>query len=311
MAAHVKSFDDAIATLGALNRLSPRLRPIPVDRIVGSVGRADQVTRDFLPLPQKERSPRFRSVSRAMEEGRALPPIEVYALRDEYYIIDGHHRVAAARSQGIAYLDALVTELLLPVTNDQNRVHNQKLQFERLTGLSDITLTEPGHYQKLLDQIREHHYLLQTNGHTLSLEDAAQDWYDYVYFPVVEQLVETPIPAHFPDRSLSDVYIYLCDYKWIRSQKRQMDIGFPRALVEMSRLYPPISATERTLRPFEMLGDILAAPLLTVGRLTRAPLRRLHLLPIHEHSEESTRDADGAAEQATGTIEPNQIASVG
>jgi len=57
-----------------------------------------------------------------MERGIALPPIEVYKARlrrrrgerdtvvTEYYVVDGHHRVAMARKLGQDYLDAHVVE---------------------------------------------------------------------------------------------------------------------------------------------------------------------------------------------------------
>jgi hypothetical protein len=42
--------------------------------------------------------------------GRALPPVELYRLGDGYYVLDGHHRVAAALAVGQLALDARVTE---------------------------------------------------------------------------------------------------------------------------------------------------------------------------------------------------------
>jgi hypothetical protein len=38
-----------------------------------------------------------------------LPAIEVYQLGNEYYVLDGNHRVAAARSVGQLEIDAVVT----------------------------------------------------------------------------------------------------------------------------------------------------------------------------------------------------------
>ena len=57
-----------------------------------------------------------------MREGKILPPLELYKLKPrrqvgaeeravtEYYVVDGHHRVAMARKLGQDYLDAHVVE---------------------------------------------------------------------------------------------------------------------------------------------------------------------------------------------------------
>jgi hypothetical protein len=56
-----------------------------------------------------------------MERGVPLPPVDLYKItgrRDpkgaapvsEYYVVDGHHRVAMARKLGQAFLDARVVE---------------------------------------------------------------------------------------------------------------------------------------------------------------------------------------------------------
>jgi hypothetical protein len=42
--------------------------------------------------------------------GTVLPPIELYKLGDRYYVVDGHHRVAASLSLGQLEIDAIVTE---------------------------------------------------------------------------------------------------------------------------------------------------------------------------------------------------------
>jgi hypothetical protein len=64
---------------------------------------------------------RFHRVGEAMRSGKALPPLELYKLKrrsgtsgdspaSEYYVVDGHHRVAMARKLGQDFLDAHVTE---------------------------------------------------------------------------------------------------------------------------------------------------------------------------------------------------------
>jgi hypothetical protein len=115
----LKSFEAARRCAGAWNRRAGRVVPIEVRRVVGSVDEVKRATLTprFLPRWGGTQAPRYRSVLAAMQAGQALPAIEVYALGEEYYVVDGHHRVAAARALGQLYLDALVHEFLLPVCN--------------------------------------------------------------------------------------------------------------------------------------------------------------------------------------------------
>jgi hypothetical protein len=77
---------------------------IPLERIVGSVdGVAHRFDRDFRPTDTRVRA-RLEGILTAMRLGRTLPPIEVYRLHDDYYVYDGHHRVAAARALGESHI---------------------------------------------------------------------------------------------------------------------------------------------------------------------------------------------------------------
>ena len=273
----LKSFNEAMQREGTLNRLPPRLLPIKVRRVVGTVDEAKLagLTKDFLPREARETSSRYRSVRAAMQSDIALPPIEVYALRGDYYIVDGHHRVAAARSLGYFYLDAMVHEFLLPATSDANRLYNQRLHFERVTGLTGIGLTETGQYRKLLDQIREHRHYLEANGRSTDTKAAAADWHEYVYVPIAERLAASGALEHFPGRTAADLYVYVCDYKWVRSQNRGMDIGFPKALADFERLYPGGADTTGVLAAPLLALRHLAAPVVSAGRFARERGRAL------------------------------------
>jgi hypothetical protein len=84
---------------------------IPVASIVGSVDGASQLfDRNFWPVSDGARA-RLGSVLVAMRQGEPLPPIEVWAWRGEYYILDGHNRVAAARALRSDYISAHVVEV--------------------------------------------------------------------------------------------------------------------------------------------------------------------------------------------------------
>ena len=85
---------------------------IPIASIVGSVDGASQVfDRNFRPVSDRARA-RLGSVLVAMRQGEPLPPIEVWAWRGGYYVVDGHHRVAAARALGSDYISAHVIEVV-------------------------------------------------------------------------------------------------------------------------------------------------------------------------------------------------------
>jgi serine/threonine-protein kinase len=118
------SFQDALraagGTAGAVDR---GVASIPVEAIVGSIGRWQTLRSDFLYRTGRAMTQRFYRVGDAMQSGKILPPIEVYKLkfrsgegergaseRSEYYVLDGHHRVAMARKLGQDFLDAHVVE---------------------------------------------------------------------------------------------------------------------------------------------------------------------------------------------------------
>jgi hypothetical protein len=93
------------------------LRSVPLDRIVGTMRHPSQTTADFLPLP-KMRGPNWRGrwqrITRAMDRLETLPPVDLVQVGDDYYVVDGHNRVAAARQAGGIEVDADVTQLLIP-----------------------------------------------------------------------------------------------------------------------------------------------------------------------------------------------------
>ncbi len=95
---------------------------VPVDRIVGTTRHPSQVTADFLPLPElrgQNWRARWLRIRKAVDALAVLPPVDLLKVGDEYFVTDGHNRVAAARRAGVVGIDADVTELLLPgVTSD-------------------------------------------------------------------------------------------------------------------------------------------------------------------------------------------------
>jgi hypothetical protein len=102
-------------------RAPPRelgLRTIPTHAIRGTAVQGPQQRGgDFLPLPpfrSNNWQSRWQRIRNAVESLALLPPIEVIKYGDEYWVTDGHNRVAAANYYGQVGVDALVTELRQP-----------------------------------------------------------------------------------------------------------------------------------------------------------------------------------------------------
>jgi hypothetical protein len=80
--------------------------------ITGSVERAEDFDAEFRPRSVHVRE-RWVGIASAMQRGEYLPPIELYKVGDEYYVVDGHHRVSVMRYHGQLYIEAHVTEVSL------------------------------------------------------------------------------------------------------------------------------------------------------------------------------------------------------
>src|SRR2546430_503659 len=140
------------------------LREIELDKIVGSVGRYKDFTRDFLPRTNAVRS-RWQRLDAMARGPEGFPPIEVYKVGDVYFVIDGNHRVSVARQLGAKTIEAYVTELPTPVPLDANTQPDDLLikegyaDFLRQTHLdllrpgSQVILTEPDRYRQLIEHI--------------------------------------------------------------------------------------------------------------------------------------------------------------
>ena len=89
----------------ALSWHSTRMRPIPLETIVGTVDPTTDFDAGFRPAADRVSS-RWQSIARAHRTGRALPPIAVIERPDGYYVLDGRHRVSVARALDHKTIDA-------------------------------------------------------------------------------------------------------------------------------------------------------------------------------------------------------------
>src|SRR5215203_2743971 len=109
------SFRDLQNERRAHNRVRRGVRVVDVDRIVGSVGRSKDFDRRFLPL-RASTGGRWKRVDVAFHRGEDLPPVSLYEIGGDYFVLDGNHRVSVARFHGLRTVEAEVTEFLPPRT---------------------------------------------------------------------------------------------------------------------------------------------------------------------------------------------------
>lgn len=91
---------------------------VPVDLIRGTAVEGPvQRAGDFLPLKARRSGDwrgRWQRILNALDRLESLPPVELIKFGDDYWVVDGHNRVAAALYNGQVELDAVVEELRLP-----------------------------------------------------------------------------------------------------------------------------------------------------------------------------------------------------
>jgi len=118
--ARIPSHDlkDFAAQLPKQSRISFRklgMAAVPIEKIVGSVGRAHDLDKRFR-YRGRAITERYQQATVNMEKGEPRQPIKVYKLKrlrasSEYYVLDGHHRLAAVIQQGYGEVNAFVTEV--------------------------------------------------------------------------------------------------------------------------------------------------------------------------------------------------------
>jgi hypothetical protein len=111
------SLYDRHPDVAAATRRARGLQVVPLDQIVGTMRHPTQNTSDFLPLPVlrgRNWEARWKRILKAVDALEMLPAVELVKVGDEYFVVDGHNRVAAAQRAGAVAIDADVTELLLP-----------------------------------------------------------------------------------------------------------------------------------------------------------------------------------------------------
>lgn len=268
-------FESVRSEMRSLNPCCKGLRQIPMDRIVGSVGRYKEFTRHYLPLSDDMKERWIKVESLAFQKG--WPPIEVYEVGDVYFVSDGNHRVAIARQMGNDTIEAYVwsfpedihIEPDEPLDNVLIRLGERNFmaqtQLETYFPEHGLVFTAPGRYRELLAQIRQlQQTLIQIDEEDIIYEEAVQAWYEMLYLPAVQIIEESGMMEHFPGRTTSDLFVWL-------STNRQALIQQYGDYDNMADLVEQISQDQQK----NIIGKGVRRVLELLGRPSPAPLTDL------------------------------------
>jgi hypothetical protein len=194
-------FDEVVQALGRRGERYLGLQTIPLDSIVGTVDRSREFDRRFRPKSRRLRQ-RWERIDKAMREGQAMPPIDVYRIGELHFVRDGHHRVSVGRALGLEVIDAYVTEIITAVgaeretrLRDLAYKSHERLFRERVPLPADarerIRLSKGFDYAELAESVEAWGFrAMQATGEFMTREQVAATWFREEYVPVVEMMRE-------------------------------------------------------------------------------------------------------------------------
>lgn len=243
------SYEDVRKKLRAQPSGTRVLKDIPLDAIIGSVGRYTDFTRDFLPLKDMNQD-RWVRIKSAINDPRGIPPIDVYQIGEAYFVMDGNHRVSVARQMGMTQIQAYVTELrtrvpLNPEVKPGELIikarYAEFLEHTHLDELypgADLSVTLPGRFSMLEEHIQTHRYFMGIEqNREIPYEHAVSHWYDNIYMPVVEVIRERGLLRDFPERTETDLYLWIMEHRAALEEEMGWEVETSRAANDLLEQY--------------------------------------------------------------------------
>ena len=230
---------------------------IELDKIVGSVGRYRDFTRDFLPKHDSNVE-RWARVKAAIMDMRGMSPIEVYQVGEVYFVKDGNHRVSVARQLGTETISAYVTEVKtrVPLTADDDpneaickaryAAFLQKTNLDKLRPGANLLLTFCNQFPWFLQQIEVHRRELGN----AAMATAVADWYDHIYLPVIKLMREQGILHNFPRRTEADIFLLVNEHREELEEALGWEIGTETAVSDFAE-----QEQERKRNIFQRIGS--------------------------------------------------------
>lgn len=216
------------------------IKTVRVDNIAGSLDRYRDFDRYFLPK-KVHLQRRWAKIHNLTIRDVILPPVKLYKVGNIYFVFDGNHRVSVSKKTGVKYIDAEVIEFITgaPLTANMDPseifILAERERFLNITKLNEnrpdikIRITAPGHHGFLLGQINKLMVQLNENKKIdekiITFEEASLIWYDNIYLPAIEIIKHYGLLEKFPNRTKTDLYV------WINEHKMYLSLKYGREVV--------------------------------------------------------------------------------
>jgi hypothetical protein len=246
------SFEDVKSMLRPKAQAYRGLQVIPIELIVGSEGRYQDFSNQFLPRREHLRN-RWLRVDEARIKDVILPPISLYELGGAYFVRDGNHRVSVARSQGVHAIDAEVIALnseiqITPgISHEELRrkvIDYEYHQFLLKTSIlelfpeADLRLSTTGQYDEMMYHIMGHKYFInQGSKEEIPLDKAIRSWYETVFLPIIEIVRDEALLDRFPGRTEADLYVWIIKHWHYLKEKYGNEVTVRDAADSYTALY--------------------------------------------------------------------------
>ncbi len=229
----IKRFRDEQRRECAYDYADRGLRTVALKQIVGSVNRYLDFDGEFR-LKKDKPQERLKAIREAVGQAKPLPPVDLFKIKENYFVLDGNHRVAVAKEHAFEDINARVVEFLPCHETPENVLYRKRSEFLEKTGLPDsIVLTEPNQYGQLLRQIEKHRkHLEQQEGRTLSLAEAVDDWQTTIYRPLSRMIANAGLASAFPGRTVADLYAYIATHQWERGHPQSYGSAIDRVITK-------------------------------------------------------------------------------
>jgi len=197
----VLPYEEVIQALGFVSERSAGLKVVPLDQIVGSVGRGRDFDRRFRPTSARSRG-RWEQIAAAARRGESFPPIDLMKVGELYFVRDGHHRVSVARALGRTDIDAYTTEVVTRIDADRamklsdlplkthERVFSERVPLPS-EARREVAVSDPWDYAVLAEAVEAWGFrAMRSRGEALNRAQTAELWLETEYRPVVAMLRE-------------------------------------------------------------------------------------------------------------------------